>query len=205
TTTDLVRLEYPGITTRPLVADIAEDFDLPGDLPRPMLYAFLGSTIGNFAPAAAAALLRRVRRAMRFSDRFLMGVDLRKDAGRIEAAYNDAQGVTAAFNLNMLHVLNRELGADFEVAAFEHSAFYVGEHHCIEMHLVSLRQQTVVIPGAGTFELREGETIRTEISCKHDVSSVTRLFTAANLQIERRKSDPENLFALVLAAPILAP
>ncbi|CAN5406573.1 L-histidine N(alpha)-methyltransferase [soil metagenome] len=205
TTTELVRLEYPGITAHPLVADIGEAFDLPADLPRPMLYAFLGSTIGNFAPDAAAALLGRVRRAMRFSDRFLMGVDLRKDVGRIEAAYNDVQGVTAAFNLNMLHVLNRRLGADFEVAAFEHRASYDVESHCIEMHLVSRQRQRVSIPGAGVFELRAGETIRTEISCKHDLESITGMFNTAGLQLERWESDPEKLFAVILGAPTPTP
>src|SRR5918994_5020862 len=100
-----LRREYPGLTVEPVVADIAEDFTPPGGVPNPALYAFLGGTIGNFYPPAAIRLLSRIAGAMRQDDRFLMGVDLRKDVSRIEAAYNDSQGVTAAFNRNMLLVL----------------------------------------------------------------------------------------------------
>ena len=107
-----LRREYPGLTVEPAIADIAEELNLPRRMPRPALFAFLGSTIGNFYPPAAIRLLRRVRAAMEPGDRFLMGVDLRKDIGRIEAAYNDSQGITAEFNRNMLLVLNHELGAE---------------------------------------------------------------------------------------------
>ena len=138
-----LRREYPGLTVEPAVADIAEELNLPRRMPRPALFAFLGSTIGNFYPPAAIRLLARVRAAMEPGDRFLMGVDLRKDIARIEAAYNDSQGVTAEFNRNMLLVLNHELGADFDPAAFEHRAFYDRVAHRIEMHLVSTRDQAV--------------------------------------------------------------
>ena len=104
-----------------------------------MLIAFIGGTIGNFYPTAAIRLLARVRAAMAPGDRFLMGVDLRKDVARIEAAYNDVEGITAEFNRNMLRVLNHELGADFDPAAFEHRAFYDRTAHWIEMHLVARR------------------------------------------------------------------
>jgi L-histidine N-alpha-methyltransferase len=133
-------------------------------------------------------------------DRFLMGVDLRKDVGLIEAAYNDGQGVTAEFNRNMLLVLNHELGADFDPAAFEHCAFYESKSHRIEMHLVSLLEQQVRIPGIGLVGFRKGESIRTEISCKHDRGSVADLFTAAGLRIETWRTDPDQLFALVVGA-----
>ena len=134
-----LRREYPGLTVEPAVADIAEELNLPAALPHPALFAFLGSTIGNFYPPAAIRLLGRVRAAMSPSDRFLMGVDLRKDVARIEAAYNDSAGVTAEFNRNMLRVLNHELGADFDPLVFEHRAFYEPVAHRIEMHLVSTR------------------------------------------------------------------
>lgn len=195
-----LRREYSGLTVQPLVADIAEDFQRPQGLSHPAMYAFLGSTIGNFYPPAAIRLLGRIRAAMERSDRFLLGVDLRKDVARIEAAYNDSQGVTAAFNRNMLLVLNHELGSSFDPSAFEHRAFYEPVTNRIEMHLVSSAAQQVRIPGIGVISFAAGESIRTEISCKYDRSSVTELFDAAGLRIEIWKPDREQLFALLIGA-----
>lgn len=195
-----LRQEYPGLSVHPVTADIAEDFVRPRGLPHPALYAFLGGTIGNFYPPAAIRLLSRVRAALSPSDRFLMGVDLRKDVRRVEAAYNDSRGVTAAFNRNMLLVLNHELGSDFDPAAFEHLAFYEPVAHRIEMHLVSMVAQEVRVPGMGLVTFAAGESIRTEISCKHDRASVAELFLAAGLRIETWRQDPEALFALVIGA-----
>lgn len=195
-----LRAEYPGLDVVPAVADITEDLDLPG-LPEPTLFAFLGSTVGNFAPGEAVALLRRVREAMRPGDRLLMGVDLRKDPARIEAAYNDAQGVTAEFNRNMLLVLNREAGTDFDPDAFEHRAFYNRDDHRIEMHLVASAPQTVHVPGMDPVRFAAGESVRTEISCKHDRASVEEMFSAAGLAVERWETDPDGLYALVLGSP----
>ncbi|WP_420126528.1 L-histidine N(alpha)-methyltransferase [Longimicrobium sp.] len=192
---------YPSIDVVSLVADITDAFALPAGLPYPTLHAFLGSTIGNFAPDDAVELLRRVRGRMTETDRFLMGVDLRKDPARIEAAYNDAQGVTAEFNRNMLRALNAMTGADFHVDAWEHRAFYNREAHWIEMHLVSPRDHSVSIPGAGVFHFAAGETIRTEISAKHDRASVEAMFAAAGLAIERWMTDDDGLYAITLAAP----
>jgi L-histidine Nalpha-methyltransferase len=196
-----LRREYPGLTVEPAVADISEELNLPRRMPHPALFAFLGSTIGNFYPPAAIRLLARVRAAMWPSDRFLMGVDLRKDIGRIEAAYNDSAGVTAEFNRNMLLVLNHELGADFDPIAFEHRAFYDGVAHRIEMHLVSKRAQRVTIPGLEEVAFAKGESIRTEISTKYDRASVAQLFDAAGLRIEAWPTDPDTPFGLVVGAP----
>jgi L-histidine N-alpha-methyltransferase len=196
-----LRREYPRLAVEPAIADISEELNLPRRVPHPALYAFLGSTIGNFYPPAAIRLLGRVRAAMEPGDRFLMGVDLRKDVARIETAYNDADGVTAAFNRNMLLVLNHELGADFDPSAFDHLAFYEPVAHRIEMHLVSRRAQLVTVPGVGAIPFDAGESLRTEISCKHDRESVAQLFEAAGLEIEAWRSDPESLFALVVGAP----
>ena len=196
-----LRREYPGLKVEPAVADIGEELNLPRRLPRPALFAFLGSTIGNFHPAEAIRLLRRVRAAMEPGDRFLMGADLRKDVARIERAYNDSRGVTAEFNRNMLRVLNHELGANFEPETFEHRAFYERQAHRIEMHLVSSRPQVVTIPGIGEVSFARGETLRTEISCKHDRDSVAALFRPAGLRVESWRTDPEGLFALVVGAP----
>jgi L-histidine N-alpha-methyltransferase len=196
-----LRREYPGLAVEPVVADIAEEFGRPAGLPHPAIYAFLGGTIGNFYPPAAIRLLRRVRAAMKSEDRLLLGVDLRKEISRIELAYNDAQGVTAAFNRNMLLVLNHELGADFEPELFQHLAFYEPVTHRIEMHLVSALDQKVRIPGIGQIAFTRGESIRTEISCKYDRRSVGELFEPAGLRIETWRPDPDSLFALAVGAP----
>jgi len=196
-----IRAAYPTIDVVPLVADITDHFALPPGLPGPTLHAFLGSTIGNFAPEPAVELLCRVRERMQETDRFLMGVDLRKDPARIEAAYDDAAGVTAEFNRNMLRVLNATAGADFDVDAWEHRAFYNRQAHWIEMHLVSSHDQSVSIPGAGTFRFAAGETIRTEISAKHDRASVESMFYAAGLVVEQWVTDEDGLYAITLAAP----
>ena len=201
-TASKLRQEYPGLSVEPLVADIAEDFQPPRELPHPAMYAFLGSTIGNFYPPAAIRLLTRVRAAMEPNDRFLLGADLQKDVGRIEAAYNDSLGVTAAFNRNMLVVLNHELGSNFDPFAFEHRAFYEPLTHRIEMHLVSSAAQQVGIPDIGIISFAAGESIRTEISCKYNRGSVAELFAAAGLRIEIWKPDPEQLFALVVGATV---
>ncbi|MGH7512990.1 MAG: L-histidine N(alpha)-methyltransferase [Gemmatimonadales bacterium] len=195
-----LRREYPGLAVEPAIADISVELNLPRRIPRPALFAFLGGTIGNFYPPAAIRLLARVRAAMEPGDRFLLGVDLRKDIGRIEAAYNDSQGVTAAFNKNMLLVLNHELGADFDPDAFEHRAFYDTVTHRIEMHLVSTRDQVVAVPGLEPIAFPAGESIRTEISTKYDRKSVAALFDAAGLRIEAWPQDPATPFGLVLGA-----
>ena len=139
---------------------------------------------------------------MRPFDRLLLGTDLRKQTRVVEAAYNDARGVTAEFNRNMLRVLNRELGADFEVGSFAHRAFYSAERHRIEMHLVSAREQVVHIPRVGDVHLAKGETIRTEISCKYDRPSVRRLLRAASLG-SSDGSPTDERFALAVALPRL--
>ena len=196
-----LRREYPGLGVEPVVADIAEELGRPAGLPHPAMYAFLGGTIGNFYPPAAIRLLSRVRAAMNPEDRLLLGVDLRKEIAKIELAYNDSQGVTAAFNRNMLLVLNHELGSDFNPDLFQHLAVYEPVTHRIEMHLVSALDQEVRIPGIGQIFLVRGESIRTEISCKYDRQSVAELFEPAGLRIEVWRSDPDSLFALVVGAP----
>jgi L-histidine N-alpha-methyltransferase len=204
-TADRLRSEYPSLLIEPRVADIASGFGLPDGLPHPALFAFLGSTIGNFTRAAAVRLLARVRRHMTAEDVFLLGVDLRpgreKSVADVEAAYNDARGVTAAFDLNVLSVLNRELGADFDVAQFRHSAFYDVQESRIEMHLVSLANQSVHIPGGGSVLFREGETIRTEISCKYDRAAVEGLLALAGIRVRSWHEDDRGFYALVLGSP----
>ena len=199
-----LRMEYPGLRVIPAVADITAPFAVPPGLHRPALFAFLGSTIGNFEDAAAVTLLRRVAATMQPGDRFLMGADLVKDRHPLEAAYNDADGITAEFNLNVLRALNRDLGADFPLDGFAHRAFFNREHSRIEMHLVSLRVQRVSVPGAGTFSFLEGETIRTEISRKFDRTTLERMFAEAGMRIERWETDQAGWYGLMIAAPVAA-
>jgi dimethylhistidine N-methyltransferase/glutamate--cysteine ligase len=197
-----LRREYPGVRISPAVADISRSVNFPV-FPRPALFAFLGSTIGNFEDEPAIALLKRVAAAMQPGDRFLMGADLVKDRAVLEAAYNDRREVTAQFNLNVLRVLNRELGANFEVSGFRHQAFFDPVHSRIEMHLISTRKQAVEIPGLGEVTFRDGESIRTEISRKFTRPMLEQMFGAAGLAIEQWETDDRNWYALMTA--VVAP
>jgi L-histidine N-alpha-methyltransferase len=197
-----LRAEYPTLGIEPVVGDITDPLELGPDLPAPAVVAFLGSTIGNFDPVGARRLLRNISRALRAGDRFLLGADLRKSPAIIERAYNDAQGVTAEFNRNVLRVLNRELGADFNLDAFEHRAFYDRTLHRIEMHLVSTDDQVAHVPGVGDVAFAAGESIRTEISCKYDRGSLTELLGAAGLEIDRWITDGASTYALVVASRV---
>lgn len=203
-TADQLRSDLPQLTVRPVVGDITVGLPLPSDLPRPLLAAFLGSTIGNFHSAAAVKLLRRVHGALRPGDWFLLGADLRKEPARLVRAYNDAAGVTAAFNLNILEVLNRRLGADFVLERFAHRAFYNRTARRIEMHLVSRCEQAVTIPAIGVVPFEDGETIRTEISCKYDRQSIEDMLGDAGMRLEAWLTDPAGDFGMALATPIPA-
>ena len=194
-----LREDYPELDIVTAIGDFSSDLALPS-LMHPTLFVFLGSTIGNFEEDAAVGILARVAGKMRAGDRFLLGADLRKDVGIIEAAYNDTAGVTAEFNLNLLRVLNRELGADFDLSAFRHRAFYNRDMHRIEMHLESLRDQTVIIPGVGEAGFSNGESIRTELSCKYDRQDVVSMFRQAGLRLDKWLTGKDNLFALALGS-----
>jgi len=194
--------EYTSLHVDPVVADITASLDMPRALDRPVLFAFLGSTIGNFDGAEAVALLRRVRAQMHSGDRLLLGTDLRKDTRTLNAAYNDATGVTAAFNRNMLRVLNAELGANFEPERFAHYAFYNEQQHRIEMYLRANGAQRVCIPGVMELHLADGESIRTELSHKYDRPSVDALAESAHLRVVGWHTDHASRFALSLLGPI---
>ena len=156
--------------------------------------------MGNLYPSERTAFLARVREQMGPSDRLLLGMDLVKDPAVLEAAYNDAAGVTAEFNLNLLRALNEQLGADFDVDAFEHVAFFDTEESWIEMRLRSLREQRVSVAGleAG---FAAGEEMRTEISCKFRPEEIESSLGSAGLRLCELFTDDEGLFALALAAP----
>jgi L-histidine N-alpha-methyltransferase len=193
-----LRTDYPDIQITPVISDITEPFTLP-PVASPTLVAFLGSTIGNFSREPAIRLLSHVARGMGSSDRFLLGADLRKDPEIINRAYNDSKGVTAAFNLNVLERLNRELGADFPVSDYEHKAFYSSEHHRVEMHLIARTAHKVVIPEIGEIRFREGESIRTELSYKYDRPTLEDILGAAGLVMEKWTPADDGSFALALA------
>lgn len=199
-----LRIAYPAAAVRAVVADMTEGFHLPDDLPRPVLFALLGGTIGNFPREQGIAQLRRIRSEMREADHFLMGCDLQKDVEVLERAYNDAAGMTAAFNLNVLAVLNRKLGSDFDLDDFRHHAFYNADDGQIEMHLIARRPVTVTIPEGGRFHFRAGESLHTEVSCKYTRAAVEDMLRRAGLELDRwAEVDPG--FALALARTAEAP
>lgn len=189
---------YPRVEVAAVCADYARPLALPlldGAQARRRVIYFPGSTIGNFTRQEALEFLRHARALAQAGGAMLVGVDLKKDAARLHAAYNDAQGVTAAFNLNLLARINRELGGDFDLAAFEHYAFYDAAKGRIEMHLRSLREQTVGVAGQ-TFAFRAGETIHTENSCKYTVEEFQQLAREAGFAPQRCWSDAERLFSI---------
>jgi L-histidine N-alpha-methyltransferase len=205
-TAESLRVEDPSLEVRPHVMDIRRDLNFVDDLPGPVLFALLGSTIGNFEGKVADELLSNVRSAMAEGDLFLLGADLRPGEGksieRLEAAYNDAQGVTAEFNLNMLHALNRDAGTNFDLAAFRHKAFYTEGKGRIEMHLVAEIAQEVQIPIGGVVQIGAGESIRTELSCKYDRRILTRMLESARLEILKWCTDESGYYAIALVSPV---
>ncbi len=191
--------EYPGMRVDAVIADFNQRVVVP-EHEGPALIIFLGGTIGNFRHHEAVAFLANVASMMQPGDLFLLGVDLVKEPSRLNAAYNDAAGITADFNLNVLSVLNRELSAGFELANFEHYAFYNPVEAQIEMHLASLRRQEIAIESLDiTAVFERGETILTEISRKFNRASVLAMMAEAGLDLVEMRADPEDLFALCLA------
>ena len=186
--------DHPSVAVRPVCADYTTRFDLP-DLPvRARRLAFFpGSTIGNFHPVEAARFLRRVRHNLGPDGVMVLGVDRRKDVRLLQAAYNDAEGVTAAFNLNILERINRELDADFDLTRFRHRAPFDDEASRIEMHLESVGRQVVRVAGE-EIAFDDGETIWTESSYKYDLERLERLVSAAGFRITRLWSDDASLF-----------
>lgn len=187
---------YPDLPVVPIAADYTQPFDLPeisGEAAR--IGFFPGSTIGNFTRDAAAEFLRAAATDLGADNGLLIGVDLRKDVDVLHAAYNDAAGVTAEFNLNVLRRVNRELGGDFDLDAFTHDARWVAEKGRIEMHLVSERDQRVRVNGH-SFTFAAGETIHTEDSHKYDIAEFHALAAEAGWRAFRHWTDEDDLFSL---------
>jgi L-histidine N-alpha-methyltransferase len=199
-TAESIASEY-GIVVHGLVCDFERDLErMPLEGPR--VIALLGGTIGNFEPAQRASFLARVANLLGPDDHFLLGTDLVKDRGRLEAAYNDSAGVTAEFNKNVLSVLNRELGGDFDLDAFEHVAFWDAENLWVDIRLRSLARQVIEISSLEmSVAFGRGEEMRTEISTKFARDGLAGIYTEAGLEMVEWWSDPQDLFALSLARP----
>ena len=199
--TEEIAGEYPGLEVTATVADfhhLEGLFDREG----PTLVAFLGGTVGNLEPDERARFLVGLDAELAHADAFLLGTDLVKDRGRLLAAYDDRLGVTAAFNRNVLAVLNRELGADFDVDAFEHVVRFDEGHHWIEMRLRAKTAQRVAIPGLGLeLTFAAGEELRTEISAKFTPGRVTEELDRAGFVVDQQFGAEEGEFLLTLSHP----
>ncbi|MFE6691168.1 L-histidine N(alpha)-methyltransferase [Streptomyces sp. NPDC057743] len=194
--------EHPGLTVHALVADFQRGLTLP-KTPGPRLLAFLGGTIGNLLPQERAAFLDSVHELLDPGDALLLGTDLVKDEATLVAAYDDARGVTAAFNKNVLEVINRELGGDFDPADFEHVARWNAEREWIEMRLRARDDLTVKIPGVDlAVPFAAGEELRTEVSAKFREDGVRSELAAAGLKLTEWWTDSAGRYALSLALRI---
>jgi L-histidine Nalpha-methyltransferase len=194
--------EYPGLQVHGVIGDFERHLDALPEPAGPRIVALLGGTIGNLLPGSRRRFLRSVRRALGPDDRLLLGTDLHKDPGVIEAAYDDSLGVTAAFNLNILRVCNRELSADFELDLFEHVAFYHRRHQWIEMRLRAVDHCTVNLKAIDlqvAFAARE--EMRTELSVKFTRERLEADLRAAGLELDSFHTDPKELFAVSLWRP----
>jgi L-histidine N-alpha-methyltransferase len=196
---DAIADRYSRVTVHAVVGDFEHHLHaLPGGGRR--MIAFLGSTIGNFAPAERKQFLADLAATMAPGDSLLLGTDLVKEIDRLERAYDDSHGVTAEFNRNVLHVVNRELDADFDVGAFAHVAFFDQDEEWIEMRLRSEQSQTVRVTALDlTVDFARGEEMRTEISAKFRREGVEAELASAGLRLERWMTDPYDDFALSLS------
>lgn len=192
-----LREEFPGLEVLPVAADFTREFDLPSPtiMPERNIVFFPGSTIGNFRPEEALELLKVMRAEAKEGGGLLIGVDLKKDPAVLERAYNDAAGITAAFNLNMLTHLNREFGSDFATEYFSHRAIYNEALGRIEMHLISEKAQTVTV-GGESFEFEKGEYILSECSHKYSIEDFGNLAARAGFNVEHVWTDPKNYFSM---------
>lgn len=189
--------EYPDLEIRPVCADYTSQIELP-EVEKAVskrVVFFPGSTIGNFEPHEAVAFLRRIAEPCEVGDGLLLGADLKKDRATLEAAYNDSAGVTAEFNLNMLRHINRKLGTDFDLEAFEHRAIYNEDEGRIEMWLVSLEDQTVQLNG-DAIALDRGDMVWTESSYKYTPGELADLARQGGFALERTWTDPRDLFSV---------
>lgn len=197
-TAEQLRADFPSVEILPVVADFTRGFPLPEPQrpPQRKSFYFPGSTIGNLEEAEVDSLLEQIATAVGPGGGLLIGIDLHKDVATLEAAYNDAQGVTADFNKNLLHHINRELDADFSVDDFAHRATYNSDRHRIEMSLVCQRDQEVTIDDA-VFAFAAGDEILTEYSHKYDLDEFAAVAARAGFQLQQTWTDDDQLFAVL--------
>lgn len=200
-TTERLRMAYPNLTISPVATDYTKPFVIPDDpvQRRKRVVYFPGSTIGNFMPEEARQFLRQISAVIGMGGGLLLGIDRKKDRDVLEQAYDDPEGVTAAFNLNLLNRLNRELGADFDLDAFSHEAVYNAESSRVEMHLVSSWEQTIHIDGE-VFTFHAGESIHTENSYKFNVGDAVELAASADLELLHEWTDANEWFSVLYFA-----
>jgi L-histidine N-alpha-methyltransferase len=193
--------EYPGLQVHGVIGDFERHLDRVPPAAGPRIVAFLGGTIGNFPPGSRRRVLRTIRGLLGEGDYLLMGTDLVKDPEVLEAAYDDAQGLTADFNRNVLRVLNRELDASFDPQDFDHVALFDPEHEWIEMRLRARRELTTRVRALDLpVHFEAGEEMRTEISAKFTRERLQGDLAASGLELERWLTDAEELFALTLSS-----
>ena len=191
-----LRRDFPRLTVLPVEADFTRPFRLPREIAaRPRVGFFPGSTIGNFEPHDAASFLRHAATMLGSKSTLIIGIDLVKAVSVLNAAYDDSAGVTAAFNLNLLTRINRELNGNFDLDSFSHQAFYNGERRRIEMHLASCKRQKVKVAGR-SFEFRAGETIHTENSYKYTLESFRAMARGSGWTPAAAWSDPQGYFSV---------
>ncbi len=192
--------EYPGLRVHGVIGDFERHLDRLPEAPGPRLVAFLGGTVGNFPPGSRRRFLRKVARTLGPTGHLLLGTDLVKDPAVLEAAYDDSAGVTAQFNRNVLHVVNRELGANFDVDAFEHVAFFDRRREWIEMRLRAVEPQRVRVADLDLdIDFAHREELRTEISAKFTPERLRGDLAAAGLELVELLTDPAQRFAVSLA------
>ncbi|MDO9411966.1 MAG: L-histidine N(alpha)-methyltransferase [Pseudolabrys sp.] len=194
---DALQLDFPRLNIQPVAADFTHEFELPEEAKAAPVRVglFPGSTIGNFEPHEASSFLRNAAKILGPNSKLIIGADLIKPTDILNAAYNDAAGVTAKFNLNLLVRINRELGGTFDIKSFEHHAFFNRERHRIEMHLASLKRQKVKVAGE-CFDFRAGETIHTENSYKYSVESLGALARGVGWQPSAVWTDAKKYFSV---------
>jgi dimethylhistidine N-methyltransferase len=193
---DALRADFPGLAVYPITADFTAPFALPQAIAEmPKVGFFPGSTLGNFEPHEACAFLRIAREILGAGAQMVIGVDLEKDERLLYEAYNDKAGITARFNLNVLHRINRELGGNFDLSAFTHRAIYNRDRHRIEMHLISRKSQTLRVLGHN-FSFRAGESIHTENSYKYSLERFTALALGSGWMVRETWTDDGGLFSV---------
>ena len=193
---EALRKDFPGLAVYPVAADFTAPFTLPDAVgAMPKVGFFPGSTLGNFEPHEACGFLRSARDILGQGAQMVIGVDLEKDERVLYEAYNDKAGVTARFNLNVLHRINRELGGNFDLSAFRHRAIYNRERHRIEMHLISRRAQTARVLGR-SFSFRAGETIHTENSYKYSLERFIALARGSGWTPRESWTDSAGMFSV---------